>query len=226
MSTAVDTVYGSRQSLRGWDADRKNIFETAPDNKKRTAADKFKVESGIKKAENHIGNFDLYDIDEQSLETASSSWTAETHIVWKPSGERYIKSRDNIIKGNLGQVAKEFLKYEESNEFKVTFKGKNGNKPTWFRRCLKRVFKILLKGNIKNLFRKNLVMIFCVHGRKHPLSKLRVKAFKKHCKFTRLSSDAYFENLAEAELNQRLRSLGELNQDENIELGNLVAKTQ
>ena len=33
----------------------------------------------------------------------------------------------------------------------------------------------------------------------------------------RLNSDAYFENLAETELNQRLSSLGELNQDEDIE---------
>ena len=50
-----------------------------------------------------------------------------------------------------------------------------------------------------------------------PLSKLRIKLFRKHCKFMRLNSDAYFENLEETELNQRLSSLGELNLDRNIE---------
>ena len=45
MSPAVDRVYGSRQSLQGWDADRKKrSFETVPDNKKRTASDKIQVE--------------------------------------------------------------------------------------------------------------------------------------------------------------------------------------
>ena len=82
MSTAVDRVYGSRQSLQGWDADRKKrSFETVPDNKKHTASDKIQVESGIKKAKNHVGNFDSYEIDEQSLEATASSWTAETHVV-------------------------------------------------------------------------------------------------------------------------------------------------
>ena len=32
---------------------------------------------------------------------------------------------------------------------------------------------------------------FSVNGRKHPLSKLRVKIFKKHCKFMRLNSDIF-----------------------------------
>ena len=141
MSTAVDRVYGSRQSLRGWDADRKNrSFETVPGNKKRTASDKIQVESGIKKAKNHVGNFDSYEIVEQSLEATTSSWTAETHVAWKQLGEQYIKSRDNKLKGNLGQVAKEFLKYKESNGLQFTFKGENENKPSRSRWCLKRFF--------------------------------------------------------------------------------------
>ena len=39
---------------------------------------------------------------------------------------------------------------------------------------------------------------FSVTGRKHPLSKLPVKIFKKHCKFMRLNGDAYIVNLNEA----------------------------
>ena len=87
----------------------------------RAAADKLKVESGIKKANKNVGNFDLYDIDEQSLEATASSWSAKTHVARKQLGERYIKSRYNKIKGNLGQVAKES---KECKGFKFTFKGK------------------------------------------------------------------------------------------------------
>ena len=57
---------------------------------------------------------------------------------------------------------------------------------------------------------------FSVDGSKHPLSKLRVKLFKKHCKFMRLNGDAYFEKLNEAELFERLSYLGELNMNRNI----------
>ena len=208
------------------------------------------LESGIKKAKNHVGNFDYYEIDEQSLEATTSSWTAETHVVWKQLGEQYIKSRDNKLKGNLGQVAKEFLKYKEGNGLQFTFKGKNENKPNRSRRCLKRVFsrisvpndipakkvrhmlnekihsgEIKIGENIVEREYKKLVsnelgdlmtQTFSVHGRKHPLSKLRIKIFRKHCKFMRLNSDAYFENLEETELNQILSSLGELNLDRNI----------
>ena len=54
---------------------------------------------------------------------------------------------------------------------------------------------------------------FSVNGRKHPLSKLCVKLFKKHSKFMRLNSDAYFENPNETELFKRSSSLGESNKE-------------
>ena len=77
-STAVDRLYGSRRSLAGWNADRKKkSFESVPDAINRTMAEKLKVESGVKKMKNHIGNFDYYDIDKQSLEAEASSWTDE-----------------------------------------------------------------------------------------------------------------------------------------------------
>ena len=52
---------------------------------------------------------------------------------------------------------------------------------------------------------------FSVNGRKHHLSELCVKLFKQHSKFMRLNSDAYFENLNQAELFKRLSSSGETN---------------
>ena len=92
VSTAVDRLYGARQSLRVWDGDRKKkSFESVPDAKQRASAEKLKVDTGVKNAKNHVGNFDSCNIDKQSLENASSSWTNEISVVWE----------------QLGQVAKE-----------------------------------------------------------------------------------------------------------------------
>ena len=74
MSTAVDGVYGSRQSFGvGMQTGKKDHLKLYQDNKKRTASDKIEVESGIKKAKNHVRNFDSYEIDEKSLEATASS---------------------------------------------------------------------------------------------------------------------------------------------------------
>ena len=78
---------------------------------------------------------------------------------------------------------------------------------------VEREYKKLVSNELGDLVTET----FTVHGRKHPLSKVRVKLFKKHCNFMRLNSNAYFENLEEAELNRRLDSLGELYLHETIQ---------
>ena len=78
----------------------------------------------------------------KSLEAVASSWTNETTVVWKQLGEQFITSKNNEMTGNLGQVAKEYLKDEETKGFQFTFKGKNENKIR-FRRALKRVSSTL-----------------------------------------------------------------------------------
>ena len=225
----------------------KRSFETVPDAKKRASAENLKVASGIKKARNHVGYFDSYYIDKQSLGAAATSWTNETSVVWKQLGEQFITGKENKTNGHFGQVAKEYLKEKERKGFQFTFKGKKENKPPRSRRSPKRVFRVptdmsakkvkllldeqICSGQIeigehivervyKKLVTNELGDVvthtFSVHGRKHPLPKLRLKLFKKHCKFMRLNSDTYFENIQEAELFERLSSLGELNLDENI----------
>ena len=143
VSTAVDRLYGARQSLKGWDANRKKkSFESVPDAKNRTCDEKLKVDNAVKKPKNHVGNFDSYNIDKKSLEAVASSWTNETTVVWKQLGEQFITSKNNEMTGNLGQVAKEYLKDEETKGFQFTFKGKNENKIR-FQRALKRVSSTL-----------------------------------------------------------------------------------
>ena len=67
VSTAVDRLYGERQSLRGWDSDRKKkLFESVTEAKKRFLTEKLKVDGSIKKAKNHVGNTDTYNIDKPS----------------------------------------------------------------------------------------------------------------------------------------------------------------
>ena len=58
---------------------------------------------------------------------------------------------------------------------------------------------------------------FSVHGRKHPLKKLRVKLFKKYHRYMRLNPDSYFENLGREELFRRLADINEFEPNENIE---------
>ena len=89
MSSAVEGIWVKAVFAGLGCRPEEKSFETVPDNKKRTAADKPKVESGIKKAKNHVGNFGLYDIDEQLLEDKTSSWTAETRCVETIRGTIY-----------------------------------------------------------------------------------------------------------------------------------------
>ena len=58
---------------------------------------------------------------------------------------------------------------------------------------------------------------FTVEGRKHPLRSIRKKLFIKYHQYMRLNSDAYFDNLGRNELFNRLNSIGEFNENENIE---------
>ena len=50
--TLLDRVYGGRNSLR-----MKQFFETVPAAGIRTFGEKDKVEKGLKKLKNHVGNF-------------------------------------------------------------------------------------------------------------------------------------------------------------------------
>ena len=89
VSTAVERLYGTRQSLKGWDANRKKkSFESVPDAKNRTCYEKLKVDNAVKKPQNHLGNFDSYNIDKKSLEAVASSWTNEATVGWKQLGEQ------------------------------------------------------------------------------------------------------------------------------------------
>ena len=110
-----------------------------PDAKNRTCYEKLKVDNAVKKPKNHVGNFDSYNIDKKSLEAVASSWTNEPTVVWKQLEEQFNTSKNNEMTGNLGQVAKEYLKDEETKGFQFTFKGKNENKIR-FRRALKKGF--------------------------------------------------------------------------------------
>ena len=59
--TSVDRLYGSRISLRKWDDLRKKkSFETVPDAKKRTLAEKNKIDTGLKKPKDHVGPYSSY----------------------------------------------------------------------------------------------------------------------------------------------------------------------
>lgn len=59
--------------------------------------------------------------------------------------------------------------------------------------------------------------IFTVHGRKHPLRKLRIKLFKKFKHFMRLNPNSYFESISETDLVQRLKFINEYNPEESYE---------
>ena len=84
----------------------KKKIESVPDAKNRTCNEKLKVDKAVKKTQNHVGNFDSYDIDKKSLEAVASSWTNETSVIWKQLGEQFIRRKNNEMTANLGQVAK------------------------------------------------------------------------------------------------------------------------
>ena len=248
----MDRLYGARKSLSGWDADRKKkSFETVPDARKRSSAEKNKVECGVKKAKDHVGDFSSYNIDKSVIENVASSWTKETIVVWKKIGEGCIKDKENNVPANSGQIAKKYLFHRETEDgFKFTYKGKDEPKKEKVRRCLKRIYpkvsipsdmpakkvKHCLDEKVKSgeieigvsivqreyqklALNKNgdvVTQTITVHGRKHPLSKLRKKLFKKYHKYMRLNNDAYFDNLTNEELFKRLSLIGEVDLNENV----------
>ncbi len=57
---------------------------------------------------------------------------------------------------------------------------------------------------------------FSVFGKKHPLINIRRNLLKKHYKYMRRNSNAYFENIDITTLTERLSSLNELNLDDSI----------
>ena len=63
-----------------------------------------------------------------------------------------------------------------------------------------------------------------VFGRKHKLSKLRRKFFKKHADYMRLEPNSYFENLSHQETINKLSSINELIDDEINDLPRLKEK--
>ena len=138
--SSVDRLYGSRTSLRKWDVERKKrSFETVPEAISRSVEDKRKVASGQKTPKNHVGNFSSYDISPSLLDMAGS-WTDETKVNWKQIGDQCIRSSNDNIPANSGQIVKTFLEYKEINEgFQYTYKGKNEPKHDRFRRSKKRL---------------------------------------------------------------------------------------
>ena len=139
-STAIDRHLGGRKSDRAWDRDRmKESFESIPETRKRTSTECIKIDKGIKKPKNHVGKFDAYNIDKESLENVASSWTSETTVSFKKLGEQFVRGKNNEIKGNFGQVVKEYLKDREKSGFTYTFKGKDDIKKVRYRRAHKRI---------------------------------------------------------------------------------------
>ena len=129
--TLVDRVYGGRNSLRKHDKGRmKQFFETVPAATKRTFEEKDKIEKGLKKPKNHVGNFSSYQIETTSLENKALSWSDESHVVWQKVGAECIKDKNGSTLSNCGQIAKGCLLSKVMNgDFQFTYKGKDESKP-------------------------------------------------------------------------------------------------
>ena len=80
--TLAGRVYGGRNSLRKHDKGRmKQFIETVAAATKRTFEEKDKIEKGLKKPKNHVGNISSYQIETTSLKNIALSWTDESHVV-------------------------------------------------------------------------------------------------------------------------------------------------
>ena len=66
---------------------------------------------------------------------------------------------------------------------------------------------------------------FSVDGRKHELIKIREKLLEKHRPYMRLNPDSYFDNIEKEELVERLRSIGEFNENESFDIMREKLKT-
>ena len=108
----------------------KQFFETVPAATKRTFEEKDKIEKGLKKLKNHVGNFNLYQIETTSLENKALSWSIESHVVWQKVGTECIKDINGSTPSNCGQIAKGYLLSKVMNgDFQLTYKGKDESKP-------------------------------------------------------------------------------------------------
>ena len=87
----------------------KQFFETVPAATKHTFEEKGKIEKGLKKPKNHVGNFNSYQIETTSLENKALSWSDESHVVWQKVGTECIKDINGSTPSNCGQIAKGHL---------------------------------------------------------------------------------------------------------------------
>ena len=137
----MDRLYGSRISGRKWDdLRRKKSFETVPEAKKRTLAEKNKIETGLKKPKDHVGPYSSYQINSSLLLNIASSWTDATKLNWTKIGQQCITDQNGNIPANCGQIAKQILIDKENNEgFQYSYMGKNESKGVNCRRSHKRL---------------------------------------------------------------------------------------
>ena len=108
----------------------KQFSETVPAATKRTFEEKDKIEKGLKKPKNHVGNFSSYQIETTSLENKALSWSDESHVVWQKVGAECIKDKNGSTPSNFGQIVKGYLLSKVMNgDFQFTYKGKDESKP-------------------------------------------------------------------------------------------------
>ena len=106
----------------------------------RSIENKKKIDKGLKKPKNRVGNFSSYNID-SSLITQALQWTEESVVTWQHLGRQFVKDRNGNIPANCGQIAKEYLLHrEQHSSFQFTLKGKNEAPTIRPRRCRKRLF--------------------------------------------------------------------------------------
>ena len=80
-------------------------YETVPQARKRASDEQLKIQSGLKKKKDHVGNFEYYEsiIDFNKLKSLAASWTDETKVIWKHVGTECLKVKDKPVR-NIGQI--------------------------------------------------------------------------------------------------------------------------
>ena len=115
-------------------------YETVPNAIKRTIENKKKIEKGVKKPKDHVGDLSSYTID-PTLLTIASKWTKDTEVSWQPLGKEYIRNKHGKIPSNCGQVVEAYLYDREAHSsFQFSFKDKDKTKPVRYRRQKKQFF--------------------------------------------------------------------------------------
>ena len=213
-----------------------------PDAKKRASAENLKVASVIKKTRNHVGYLNKQSLEAVASSWTNETsvvWKqlGEQFITGKENktkghfGQEYLKEKERkgfqfTFKGKEENKPPRARRSLERGFHDISVPTDIPAKKVKLlldeqicsgqieigEHIVEREYKKLVTNELGDM----VTHTFSVHGRKHPLPKLRLKLFKKHCKFMILNSDTYFENIQEAELFERLSSLGELNLDENI----------